>query len=777
MPARRLWLFRIVAMVILPAAILGGMELVLRLAGYGHPTNFFVRETINGTEFHVPNEFFGYRFFPPALARTPLMLRVAAHKPPGTFRIFLFGESAAQGDPDPTFGAGRYLQTLLNERYPGTHFEVICVAMTAINSHAILPIARECARHEGDLWVIYMGNNEMVGPFGPSTVFGPRAPKTGLVRFYLAAKATRLGQWMMNVTGHFRAKSEAPKTWTGLDMFKQHQLAYDDAGRLRAYDNFRKNLADILKAARRADVPVLLSTVGSNLKNCAPFASLHAATMTDAQQTEWNGYYETGKSFEAAGQYPEALAEYAKAAALDPHYAEVEFRMGNCELAVSNAVQALRDYTAARDDDALVFRTDSRINQIIRDAAAPSPGQKVTLLDAAQWLNQQSPDGISGHELFYEHVHLNFAGNYLLGRAFAEETARLLPETITAQGRSGWAAAEVCDQRLAVSLWDQFRVWQENYSRVSEPPFTDQIDAALRTKFYQAKLNELKSRISSTGPEAAKELYTNAVARNPDDYLLHGNYAQFLAETGDYPAAIREQQLVGGFFPQDATVPYRLGCLFVRTGDTAAAMENFTRALALRADDVPALNEEGEILANQHKNDEAAKVFARALAINSGSFQADIDWGFMLQMAGQLDRAQELYSAAAALQPSGPAALYLQAFDAAQQHQRDDAINHYRACVWMDPSFWQAHYLLAMEWAAVGKFAEAEAQLNETVRLRPDFALGHLNLGVALAKERKYGPALKEFQKALQLNPADEVARKNVDALQAVAGPAPAGNK
>ena len=44
------------------------------------------------------------------------------------------------GDPDPTFGAWRYLQVLLRERFPGTDFEVVCVAMTAINSHAILPL-------------------------------------------------------------------------------------------------------------------------------------------------------------------------------------------------------------------------------------------------------------------------------------------------------------------------------------------------------------------------------------------------------------------------------------------------------------------------------------------------------------------------------------------------------------------------------------------------------------------------------------------------------------
>ena len=122
----------------------------------------------------MSNDRFGYRFFPPALARTPVPMRMAVKKPANTYRIFVFGESAAMGDPDPSFGAWRYLQVLLHERFPGTDFEVVCVAMTAINSHVILPIARECARRDGDLWIIYMGNNEMVGPFGGGTVFGSR---------------------------------------------------------------------------------------------------------------------------------------------------------------------------------------------------------------------------------------------------------------------------------------------------------------------------------------------------------------------------------------------------------------------------------------------------------------------------------------------------------------------------------------------------------------------------------------------------------------------------
>ena len=165
------------------------LECALRLAGYGYSTAFFKPLKVAGQDCLVDNDDFGLRFFPPALARIPVPVVMKATKPVGAIRIFLLGESAALGDPRPQFGAGRYLEALLRERFPGQDFEVVNVAMTAINSHVILPLARECAVHQGDLWVIYMGNNEVVGPFGAGTVFSPQTPPLALIRLNVALKA------------------------------------------------------------------------------------------------------------------------------------------------------------------------------------------------------------------------------------------------------------------------------------------------------------------------------------------------------------------------------------------------------------------------------------------------------------------------------------------------------------------------------------------------------------------------------------------------------------
>ena len=191
---RRLWMMTLVTVLLVPAFFLAVLEGALRLTGFGYSTDYWKKSIIDGETYLIPNHTFTYRFFPPALARAPLPQRILPQKPEGTYRVFLFGESAAYGDPDPAYGVGRYLEILLEARYPGSEFEVICTAMTAINSHAIVPIARECADLDGDLWILYMGNNEMIGAYGASTNFSAGTLPLPVVRLVMAVKATRIGQ-------------------------------------------------------------------------------------------------------------------------------------------------------------------------------------------------------------------------------------------------------------------------------------------------------------------------------------------------------------------------------------------------------------------------------------------------------------------------------------------------------------------------------------------------------------------------------------------------------
>src|SRR5262245_12900635 len=101
--ARR-WVFRLIAVFVVPALFFSVLEIGLRLAGVGHPVSFFLPKNIDGKESVIENERFGWRFFGPEMARAPFPLVMPKTKPPDTIRVFVFGESAAYGDPQPEFG-------------------------------------------------------------------------------------------------------------------------------------------------------------------------------------------------------------------------------------------------------------------------------------------------------------------------------------------------------------------------------------------------------------------------------------------------------------------------------------------------------------------------------------------------------------------------------------------------------------------------------------------------------------------------------------------------
>jgi tetratricopeptide (TPR) repeat protein len=763
---RQLWLMRLFAMFFIPLLLLGGSEIGLRLCGFGYDTHFFRRIKINGQNYYVPNETFSDRFFPAAIARTALPFRFAAEKDTNTFRIFLFGESAANGDPDSTYGVGRYLEVLLRERYPGTDFQVICVALTAIDSSTILPIARECAQHQGDLWLIYMGNNEMVGPFGAETSYGLRAPSLGVIRTLLAIKSTRIGQMLDALGASLRNNSATPKKWGGMEMFSNNRLGHDDPARLRAYANFKGNLEDILRAAHQADVPVILSTVAVNLKDCAPFASIHAAGLETNQVSAWNQIYQQGIDLETAGSFAEALAKYQQAAKIDPQFADLQFRMGTCNLALTNFDQARHDFEQARDYDALDFRSDTRINSAIQETATRHAGQGVHLLDAAQILSQNSPVGIPGLELFYEHVHLNFAGNYLLALNFAEQAEKTLPANITAQDKGSWATPERCDERLAVTVWDRQRVWEPILTRINSPPFTGQFNHDAMLKVYADKVEEAKSRMNTQTPDQVQQMYEQALALSPDNYFLHANFQRFLEKGGNLSRAIMEAKRCCELVPQLPGGFYYTGTLLIRAGNITEAADYFSRALAINHDYAEALDAMGMLLANQQKLAEAAGWFRRAIRANPEYVEPYLNLGFLKQNQGENDAAMGNYQLAANLEPEGPADYFNRANIAASRYQWDEVIADLRAVVKAKPEFWQARYQLGVQLAAKGETDDAEKQFSVVIHYRPDFYPAHQDLGTALFTQGKFELALAQYRAVLQLDPTNSPARQQIAAIE-----------
>ena len=718
------------ALVVIPSLVLGGAEAVLRLAGYGYCTRLFKPLRIGGREFLVENDRFSLWFFPPELARTPGPVRMKPQKPPGTYRIFILGESAAMGDPEPGFGAGRYLEVLLRERFPEAKFELINVAFTAINSHVIVPIARECAAHEGDLWIVYMGNNEMVGPFGAATVFGPKAPPLGLVRLSLAAQETRLGQGMKALVRRLGAKSATPASWGGMQMFLGNQVPPDAPRKDTVYRNFQKNLHDILRAGCNSGARIILSTVAVNLKDCPPLASVSDTILPAGDRARLEQWLVEGAALESQGKFAEAAGRYQQAAELDSLSAELQFRWGNCLLHLTNTAARLH-FQRACDLDALPFRADSRINRLITETALhweprlEAGAPRVALFDAAAALAKASPDGIPGQETFYEHVHLNFDGNYLLALGWAEQVAHFLPPPMSRRAAADWASQELCERRLGLTDWNRSIVVEGMLRRMKQPPLSAQSNNSRRLETLQAWDTDLRRRMDATSAARARALFLEATQRVPDDYCLHENFASFLVATGDLPGAAAQWQQVHELIPQDYLANFRLGELLRLQGRLAEAQAPLLQAASLRPFISDPWFELGQIHAAEGKLDLALQEFGRARQ----------------------------------LQPNDPEYAYQAARTLALLNRREEAIKQFRQAVQLNPGHWQAHDALGGQLGLDGKVSEAKAEFVEVIRLQPAYARAHLNLGVALLKEGQAGGAALEFKEALRLEPTNSVAR------------------
>jgi tetratricopeptide (TPR) repeat protein len=669
------------AAVLLPCLALGLSEAVLRLADFGHPTSFFVARQSHARSVWADNPWFGLSYFSAALARSPNPIEIPVAKPPGVYRIFLLGESAALGDPRPAYGVGRYLEVLLRERFPGAEFEVVCAAMTAINSHALLAIARECADLQGDQWIVYMGNNEFMGPFGATTVFGPAAPPLGVVRANLTLQQTRVGQALMAVARHFGRTRSEPESWGGLKMFLNQQILPEDSRRQRIYQSFQHNLEDILHQGRRARVPIILSTVACNLKDCAPFGSCPS---------------------------PEA-----------PAAAGLHFKLGQTALTLHQSDTARSELARARDLDTLPFRADSRINAIITATARRWAGEGVRLLDADQALSSLSVSGIPGEEAFHEHVHLNFEGNYALARSFAAMIEDGLPASLTNRAAAAWASPAICARALGLTDWNRQTVLQEIRRRMGDAPFATQANQVERLRRLGAQLAACAGRLQPAAAAEARLLYEEALRQRPGDHWIHRNYAEFLVGIGNLNEATLQLQAVRDLLPCHHAAYFQLGRLLARQKQFPAAREALEAALRLRPDVAEIDLELGQIASSQGKWDEALDWFAKARQAHADNARILLLSGRVFEQQGNRPEAILNLREAVRLQADSWEAREILGMELALDGRYVEAGEQFEAVVRLRPDYAEGHLNLALALGRQQRLAEAREQVGHALRLDP----------------------------------------------------------
>ncbi|MHC4326312.1 MAG: tetratricopeptide repeat protein, partial [Planctomycetota bacterium] len=573
---RRLWLFRIITITVIPALVLLLVEMGLRIAGYGYPATAIITCQVKGEDAYCENVKFAWQFFPKKLAREFYPFTFAADKPDNTYRIFVLGASAAQGAPAGEYSFGRMIEVMLREMYPKMNFEVNTLAMPAINSHVVLKIAEECADHQSDLFVVYLGNNEVVGPYGPGTIFAPISSNLSFIRAQMAFRATRFGQLLNDLSESAGTRKKTSSTWGGMEMFLEKQVRADSDELQIVYRHYRKNLEDITQVAQKNNIPTIFSSIGCNLKDSPPFASLLRTDITENQKNKWDKLYQEAIALETAGEYAEAVNLYHAAEKIDGTYADLQFRLGRCYWAMAQYDKAKERYIKARQLDTLRFRPDNRINEIIRDVADNRQTDGIYFVDTAGVLEANSPNNTPGKELFYEHVHFNFAGNYLVAKTIFEQIEKVIPAEIRSHKTesTGPLTEQQCQQYLAYTDWDRTRVgYLLLNTLLKRPPYTNQLDHNERIKVIEQELKNLTASFDRQSLAAAEKMYLEAIQQAPADWWLHWGYADLLTRgLKNRPASVQQRRIVTELVPNSYTAHFAYGNALATLGDLDVAI-------------------------------------------------------------------------------------------------------------------------------------------------------------------------------------------------------------
>ena len=236
--------------------------------------------TVRTREFYTLNRAIGKRYFdqPGVAIPEPPDVLFPKLKSPRTKRIFCLGESTMAGFPyEYNATPPSMLKDRLATLFPLDTIEVINAGMSAVGSTVVRDMIADLVHYEPDLFVLYVGHNEFYGAFGPGSS-APLAGSAWLTRVHLSLMRFRtyliLRDGLTALRNMLRTDRQANGTTLMAQMVGTGDIAYNSELYRRGLSIYRDNIEAIIDVAQSHHVPVLFSTLVSNLRDQVPFVSV-----------------------------------------------------------------------------------------------------------------------------------------------------------------------------------------------------------------------------------------------------------------------------------------------------------------------------------------------------------------------------------------------------------------------------------------------------------------------------------------------------------------------
>jgi tetratricopeptide (TPR) repeat protein len=601
-------IFRLLAL-FLPVLFFLLLEGGLRLFNYGGTLELFIPASGDYAEYKMCNPKVGRRyFFMQSTVPDPPADIFLTDKPENGYRIFVLGGSTAAGYPyAENVMFSRILDFQLREVFPDKHIEVVNAAMSAVCSYTLLDFMDEILSNEPDAILIYAGHNEFYGALGVASTESLGRIR-GFVKFYLELQRVKTFLLIRNGVGKLRKwinrvfSGEAASESGGTLMERvvaEQTIPYVSPIYELGKRQFAGNLRDILKKAKAAGVPVLLSEVVSNIRDHKPFVSVAVDNLPPAETA-----YHEARRLEQEKKFDEAKSAYYR----------------------------------AKDLDALRFRASEELNAIIHQVAAEFD---VPVVPMKACFEAASPHGLIGANLILEHLHPNVDGYFLMASAFFD-----------AMQRHGFISTH----------WDSSRIkpasfYRENWGFTElDRAYTDLRVRILKGNWpFQPKAAPNRALIDYHPATKAESLAVDIVTDKTNLEHAHVALAEYYERQRQFEKAFQEYNSL------ICATPYNVSA-YLSAANALVNLQQYHRALpilysSLKLEDTAFANKWiGQIYLNDGKTKEALPYLEKSLKMVPDDAQLLYNLSGAYALDAQYQKARETLARLEKIRPNFPGA-------------------------------------------------------------------------------------------------------------------------
>ncbi len=367
--------------------------------------------------------------------------RVVTAKPAGQ-RVLVFGASAAYGEMFTEYASfPGWARRALRTAAPDQAIEILNLAHGGMGSRQVKEMIYRAVSHERpDLIIVYSGNNEYHELRALKAASDRYDPTAELLRRRMnQSYLYRQIRDLVAPQGSVLAPPEGVE-WLPIGRL---DVLVDDADRKLGRILYQEHLEDMVNMAREAGIPIMLTTVATNLRD-------HMDNATPGEIAPEAEHKLHGMGEQVDKIKPDEFLAQARVLSGQIQAEGAQYRLGHLLLRAGLSREALK---AFQHSEALALRpmqADMYLRQVVRDVGENT---NTPVCDLSRAMAVGSPQEIPGSDVFIDHCHPNARGHRRMGLALAQCIADAgLMETHSA------AAVAQAIESLSEAAPDPFRL-------------------------------------------------------------------------------------------------------------------------------------------------------------------------------------------------------------------------------------------------------------------------------------------------------------------------------